>query len=66
MIMQNERGKNTHGQGERVIIPLLPYNVDKKSVNGSGPTVGSRHLKKLFKLEQSLKLVLNAVHMTRQ
>ena len=33
--------KNTHGQGERVKIPLLPWNVDKKSVNDSGPTVGS-------------------------
>ena len=27
-------GKNTHSKGERVKIPLLPYNVDKKSVNG--------------------------------
>ena len=24
MVMQNERGQNTHGQGERVKIPLLP------------------------------------------
>ena len=43
MIMQNERGQNTHIKGERVKIPLLPYNVDKKSVLDSGPTVGSRH-----------------------
>ena len=44
MIMQNKRGQNTHGQGERVKIPLLPYNVVKKSVNDSGPTVGSRQV----------------------
>ena len=30
MVMQNERGQNTHGQGERVKIPLLPNNVGKK------------------------------------
>ena len=35
-------GKNTHSKGERVKIPLLPYNVDKKSFKNSGPTVGSR------------------------
>ena len=27
---QNERGQNTHGQGERVKIPLLPKNVGKR------------------------------------
>ena len=36
------RGQNTHGQGEREKIPLLPYNVGKKSVKDSGTTVGSR------------------------
>ena len=41
--MQNEMGQNTHGKGEWVKIPLLPNNVGKKSVNDSGPTVGSRH-----------------------
>ena len=30
---ENERGQNTHGQGERVKIPLLPNNVGKKIVN---------------------------------
>ena len=44
MIMENERGQNTHSKGEQVKIPLLPYNVDKKSVNDSVPTVGSRHM----------------------
>ena len=43
MVMQNEGGQNTHGQGESVKIPLLPNNVDKKSGYDSGPTVGSRH-----------------------
>ena len=43
MVIQNERGKNTHGKGDQVKIPLLPNNVDKKSVN-AGPTIGSRHL----------------------
>ena len=28
--MQNEKGQTTHGQGEMVKIPLLPYNVDKR------------------------------------
>ena len=42
-IMQNERGQKTHSQGERGKIPLLPYNVDKKSVYDSGQTVGSQH-----------------------
>ena len=42
MIMQNERGQNTHSKWEQVKIPLIPYNVDKKSVNDSGPNVGSR------------------------
>ena len=41
MVMQNERGQNTHGQVESVKIPLVPNNVDKKSVNDSGPVVGS-------------------------
>ena len=38
--MQNERGQNTHGQGERVKIPLLPNNVGKKSTNNVGPQQG--------------------------
>ena len=38
--MQNERGQNTHGQGERVKIPLLPNNVGKKSANDVGPKQG--------------------------
>ena len=42
MTMQNEREQNTHSKGERVKIPLLPYNADKKSANNSGPTVGSQ------------------------
>ena len=33
MVMMNERGQNTHSEGKWVKIPLLPYNVDKKSVN---------------------------------
>ena len=37
------RGLIRLSKGERVKIPLLPYNVDKKSVNDSGPTVDSRH-----------------------
>ena len=41
MVVQIERGQNTHGKGEGVKIPLLPNNVGKKSVNNSGPTVGS-------------------------
>ena len=43
MVMQNERGKNTHGQGKRVKrvkIPLLPNNVGKKSANNAGPQQG--------------------------
>ena len=37
---QNERGQNTHGQGERVKIPLLPNIVGKKSANDAGPNKG--------------------------
>ena len=37
----NERVQNTHRQGEWVKRTLLPSNVGKKSVNDSGPTVGS-------------------------
>ena len=44
MVMQNESGRNTHGKGEWVKIPLLPEKVGKKSVNDSGPTTGSQHL----------------------
>ena len=33
MVMQIERGQNTHGKGEQVKIPLLPNNVDKRSAN---------------------------------
>ena len=44
MVMQNERGQNTHGKGEQVKIQLLPNNVGKKSVNDSGSTVGSRQI----------------------
>ena len=40
MVMQNERGQNTHGQEEWVKIPLLPNNVGKKSVNNAGPHQG--------------------------
>ena len=40
MVMQNEMGLNTHGQGERVKIPLLLNNVGKKSVNYAGPWQG--------------------------
>ena len=40
MVMQNERGQNTHGQAERVKKPLLPNNVGKKSVNEAGPKQG--------------------------
>ena len=40
MVMQNERGQNTHGQGEWVKIPLLPNNAGKKSVNDAGPKQG--------------------------
>ena len=40
MVMQNERGLNTHGQGERVKIPILPNNVGKKSANNTGPQQG--------------------------
>ena len=36
------RGLIRLSKGERVKIPLLPYIVDKKSLNDSGPTVGSR------------------------
>ena len=43
MIMQNERGQNTHSKGERKKIPFLPYNVNKKSVLDSEPTVESQH-----------------------
>ena len=32
----------THSKGEQVKTPLLPNNVDKKSVNDSEPIVGSR------------------------
>ena len=42
MIMQNERGQNTHSERERVKIPLLPNNVGERSVNDSGTFVGSR------------------------
>ena len=38
MVMQNERGQNTQGQG--VKIPLLPNNVGKKSANNAGPQQG--------------------------
>ena len=37
MVLLNERGQNTHGQGERVKIPLLPNTVGKKSVNDVEP-----------------------------
>ena len=37
---KKERGQYTHGQGERVKIPLLPHNVGKKSVNDAGPQQG--------------------------
>ena len=40
MVMQNERGQNTHDQGERVKIPLLPSNVSKKSYKDSRPQQG--------------------------
>ena len=40
MVTQNERGQNTHGQGERVKIPLLPNKVGKKSANNVGPQKG--------------------------
>ena len=40
MVMQNERGQNTDGQGERMEIPLLPNNVGKKSANDAGPQQG--------------------------
>ena len=40
MVMQNERGQNTHDQGEMVKIPLLPNNVGKKSANNAGPQQG--------------------------
>ena len=53
MIMQNERGQNTHGQGERVKIPLLPYNVDKKSVKDQGPTVGSQQTEWFLEIHSS-------------
>ena len=48
--MQNERVQNTHGQGERVKIPLLPNNVGKKSVKdvtttGSSQTMMSIEVK---------------------
>ena len=33
---ENERGQNTHGQGERVKIPLLSNNVGKKSAIDAG------------------------------
>ena len=38
--MQNERGQNTYGQGERGKIPFLPNNVGKKSVNDAGQKHG--------------------------
>ena len=41
MVMQNERGQNTHGNGERVKIPLLTNNVGKKSANDAGPQQGN-------------------------
>ena len=40
MVMQNERGQNTHSQGERLKIPLLPNNLGKKSANNMGPQQG--------------------------
>ena len=40
MVIHNERGKNTHGQGEWVKIPLLPDNVGKMSANNVGPQQG--------------------------
>ena len=43
MVMQNERGEMSSRQGKRVKITLLPNNVDKKSFNDSGLTVGSQH-----------------------
>ena len=33
-------GQFTHGQGERVKIPLLPNSVGKKSVNNAGTKQG--------------------------
>ena len=42
MVMQIKRGKNTHSKEERVKIPLLPNIIGKKSVNDSGPTIGSQ------------------------
>ena len=30
MVMTSERGQNTHSKGERVKIPLLPNNLDKR------------------------------------
>ena len=40
LVMQNERGQNTHRKGERVKIPLLSDKVGKKSVNNSRPQQG--------------------------
>ena len=40
MVMQNERGQDTHGQGEWVKTPLFPNNIGKKSVNDAGPQQG--------------------------
>ena len=39
-------------------IPLLQYNVDKKSVNESGPTIGSRN--RLFRGPKLRKHVFNS------
>ena len=41
-VTYNERGQNTHSNGEWVKIPLLPNNVGKKSVNDSGPNEWSQ------------------------
>ena len=44
MIMQNERGQNTHSKGERVKISLLSHKLDKKTANYSGLFAGSQQL----------------------
>ena len=52
MVIENERGQNTHGQKERVKIPLLPNNLGKKSVYDAGPQQSHDSYKRTEKVFQ--------------
>ena len=65
MVMQIERGQNTHRKWERMKIPLLPNNVGKKSVNNKEPmtTVTTQLSQKcIFFKFSTIKLTFREFH----